>query len=236
MRCYIKSMAKFKDLTGLKFARLKVLSFKKIHNGKRFYTWYDCVCDCGNSVTVRGQQLTAGGTKSCGCLNLENHYIHGQSGCCKKNNGKGTPTYESWTAMKARCYHKRGKDYGHYGARGIVVCDAWKQSFLTFLKDMGERPEGKSLGRINNDGNYEPGNCRWETNLEQQNNRRSNRWIEFKGQRKTAIQWARFLNVGYSRFLRKLNKYGMNDAWIIPCSQNAISATKTGESFLHKKA
>lgn len=81
-----------------------------------------------------------------------------------------TREYSSWMSMKRRCYYKKAPNYSRYGARGITVCDRWLNSFENFLEDMGERPEGKTIDKINNDGNYEPDNCRWATSKEQKNN------------------------------------------------------------------
>lgn len=107
---------------------------------------------------------------------------------------KGTPTYETWCKMRRRCNDAKDDHFKFYGARGISVCEQWRD-FLTFLHDMGERPAGMCLGRINNDGNYEPGNCRWETMRQQANNTRSNRRLELDGEIHTMAEWARKLGL-----------------------------------------
>jgi hypothetical protein len=150
-------------MTGQKFGRLTVLR-REGSQGKGA-TWL-CLCDCGTEHVVRRSDLTSGNTKSCGCLRREQaskaSLSHGQS---------GTPTYASWEAMKRRCLNPNSPDYHRYGGRGITVCDRWL-SFENFLADMGERAEGTSLGRIGDEGNYEPGNVRWMTPEEQAANRR----------------------------------------------------------------
>lgn len=103
---------------------------------------------------------------------------------CKK---KG---YKSWDCMKTRCCNKNSSNYKNYGGRGIRICDRWKDSFKNFLEDMGERPMNMSLDRINNNGDYEPNNCKWSSIKEQNNNMRCNRLITFKGRTKNLTQWA----------------------------------------------
>lgn len=110
---------------------------------------------------------------------------HGQ---CK------TRTYKSWCSMKERCENPRHERFSDYGKRGIKICERW-QDFENFLADMGERPQGMSLGRIDNDGNYCKENCRWETRLEQQNNTRFNLLVSINGTTKTASQWASILGM-----------------------------------------
>ncbi len=106
-----------------------------------------------------------------------------------------TKIYHTWEIMKRRCYRKNYVDYHRYGGRGIEVCDEWKNSFLAFYKDMGERPKGKTLDRINNDKGYSQENCKWSTPREQANNRRNNRFLTHKGKTLTVAQWARKLGV-----------------------------------------
>ena len=124
---------------------------------------------------------------------------HGQS---KK--GKETPAYRSWSSMKSRCLSKKSTSYDRYGALGISVCERW-MSFENFYADMGDRPEGTSLDRIDNSGNYEPGNCRWATRVEQQSNRRCTVKIDCFGKSLTAYQWAKELGMSVATVIRRIN-------------------------------
>ena len=108
---------------------------------------------------------------------------------------RSNPSYSSWSNMKTRCYNKNNKDYKYYGDRGITVCDRWIASFKDFLEDMGNRPDGMTLDRIDNNSNYELSNCRWATRNEQNNNRRYNYSIEFRGKKRNAAQIARMIGM-----------------------------------------
>ena len=112
-----------------------------------------------------------------------------------RSGGKTSKTYRSWESMKGRCYNKNDPSYPRYGERGITVCDRWLHSFENFFEDMGERPPSKTLDRINNDGNYEPGNCKWATNKEQQNNMHNNNLINFNGKILSVSVWAVNLSI-----------------------------------------
>ena len=133
-------------------------------------------CDCGAARVVQLSHLRAGSTKSCGCLRKQLAPRRGQTSRYKNQHGHagdgGSPTYLSWYAMKQRCFNQNHENFPYYGGRGITVCEPWLR-FENFLADMGERPGGKTLDRINPDGIYEPDNCRWATPKEQAGNRRA---------------------------------------------------------------
>lgn len=163
-------MSKLDDLTGKVFERLTVLSFVGMTKSRKS-RWL-CLCDCGNTKTVHGSNLKTGIAKSCGCLHKELASLVGKANV--KHAMNNTPTYKSWCALKRRCLGVNSKDYVRYGGRGIKVCEQWL-SFENFFKDMGERPVGKTIDRINVNGDYEPSNCKWSTSKEQSQNRRNSK-------------------------------------------------------------
>ena len=174
----IKISYRIKDLTGKKFVRLKVISFAGIQN--RLAMWR-CKCECGKERVVRGLSLRTGHTKSCGCF--------------KRKHGLGsTKTYYSWVDMRRRCFNKGHYQYPKYGQVGITVCKRWMK-FMNFLEDMGIRPEGKSLDRINGKKGYSKENCHWATPLEQILNRNITRWITFNGQTLCMSHWAKKIGI-----------------------------------------
>lgn len=133
------------------------------------------------------------------------HEIRDKNGGTKKSGKSIYPsTYSSWANMKTRVYNKNREGYKNYGGRGIKICNRWSD-FGSFLADMGEKPKGLSLERINNDGNYEPDNCKWATFQEQTNNARSNRKLTYKGATLGVFQWSRKINIKKSTLFRRLN-------------------------------
>ena len=155
------------DITGHRYGRLTVLS-RSPESGR---VHWKCRCDCGTELSVQSADLRTGNTQSCSCLKFER--IREASTTHGHTAGGWTTTFRAWSDMKTRCYNPKNKRFAGYAGRGITVCDRWRNSFENFLADMGEKPLGLSLDRINNDGNYEPDNCRWATYSQQNKNRRS---------------------------------------------------------------
>ena len=159
------------DETGKRYHSLTVLS--KIGRDKQGRAIWLCRCDCGNEIEARGASLREGNTKSCGCAKKAsgplNATIHGEG-----VRHEQTPEYRTWCAMRSRCNTPSAGNYAGYGGRGIKVCARW-DDFLTFLADMGRKPSpAHSIDRVDPNGDYEPGNCRWSTASEQQRNKRRN--------------------------------------------------------------
>jgi hypothetical protein len=175
------------ELTGQRFGRLEVLGFCGLKNGKGYWT---CVCDCGVKKEVAGQLLRNKTATSCGCYRAE------LMRATKRKHGMSrSPEWNSYTSMIQRCYNKRNPKYANYGARGIFVCESWRASFESFLNDMGGRPEGTTLDRIDVNGNYEPSNCRWASAAEQARNRRPTIRVSSGSEVKCLADWADELGV-----------------------------------------
>lgn len=201
--CLFSEMRKF-SLVGQRFGKLVVVepSYKRSNHR----TWR-CQCDCGKFITTpTSGTLRRGNTTSCGCSRGISNTKHGHA-----RRGEFSSEYSSWAGMLARCRDPKHVSFRHYGGRGIVVCDAWRDSFETFLADMGRRPSAKhSLDRKNNDGNYEPGNVRWSTELEQAQNTSNVRLIEYRGEIMSIAAWSRRLGLR-----RETINYRLNHGWSV---------------------
>ena len=169
---------------------MKLVKDLGIVNGVRLGVY---LCKCGKEKEVLTYNVKSGRTKSCGCLRGEAHGL------------KGSSTYNSWANMKNRCLSLSHDAFKDYGGRGVKICSRWKSSFNAFLEDMGERPNGHTLDRVNNNGNYEAKNCKWSTREEQANNTRSNVVITEHNVSLTIAQWAKVLEVPRGRIYGRLN-------------------------------
>lgn len=191
------------DLTGRKIGLWTVLG--RLQGDKnRNITWL-CRCACGTERAVLGFALRSKVSKSCGCAKVK----HGMS--------RTRPHY-IWMGMIDRCENPNNPAYQNYGGRGIKVCAKWRRSFASFFEDMGPPPANTELDRINNDGNYEPSNCRWSTAKAQANNRRSNRLLTFKGKTQTILAWSREVGLSHQTIQMRLDAYGYSvaDALTMP--------------------
>ena len=198
------------DLVGLRVNFLTVLERTEKRAGPSVL--WRCRCICGrDDVLVRAYLLKSGRIKSCGCKTKEilraARSTHGLS-----RNPDTRPTFMVWRHMRERCEKPKHKSFANYGGRGISVCERWRD-FGAFFNDMGPVPPGGTIERIDNEGNYEPGNCRWATAKEQANNRRSNRLVTFMGETKTLMQWAESAGLSFDTFDRRLSLgWSMEDA------------------------
>ena len=179
------------DMTGKRYGRL--VAVRPMPNRRKWW----CRCDCGAERAFDGYHVRSGASNSCGCLMRE---INGARGTHRM---AGTPTFTAWCTMRQRCSNPATPCFPLYGGRGIKVCDRW-QYFENFLADMGLRPSGMSIERINNDGNYEPGNCRWASARDQANNRRSNKRLTHKGRTQTIAEWAREVGISNLALAQRL--------------------------------
>lgn len=187
-------MGKRIDLTGQRFGRLTVIEFAGVKNKR--YSYWKCRCDCGSVVTVYTYSLTSGKSQSCGCLHNEI-----TAKISARHNLRNTKIYRAWRHMNHRCFNANDKNFSNYGGRGITVCDEWRTDFVAFYNYVSKLAhfdeKGYSLDRINNNGNYEPGNVRWATRSEQSNNRRNNIVVEYGGKEMTLTQAAELSGIKF---------------------------------------
>lgn len=191
---------RFQDLTGRRFGEWIVIRFGE--KRKKLIYWL-CRCPCGAESLVYSGNLTSG--KSSRCETCRRRDCGVKPGMASKHPAE----YRTWLGMRRRCYEESHIEYHRYGAIGIAVCEAWRCSFETFFADMGPRPSAlHSIDRFpNGRGNYEPGNCRWATNKEQQRNKTNNHMLTLDGETKCLQEWAELKHLNYKTILNRLN-YG----------------------------
>lgn len=197
------------DLTGREFGMWTVVAFAGASAGYKSH--WQCKCECGTERTVGQANLLRGGSTNCGCDKMEKLRQR-----ATKHSLSGTAEYHPWHTMIQRCHNPDATGYPSYGAKGITVCQRWRDSVAAFIADMGSRPSSKhTIDRYpDKNGNYEPGNCRWATRKEQNNNKENNRPMEeYKGEYKTLSGWAEHTGVPYDLLYGRVAKgWSMKDA------------------------
>ena len=215
---------KVKDITGHVFGRLIVI--ERVKSTRKGSSRWLCRCDCGTVKEIDKGSFIYGGTISCGCYSRERasamNRTHGRSG--SKN-----PIYHTWTSMRERCLSPTAKSYARYGGRGIEIDKRW-DSFENFLADMGERPEGGSIERIDNDGPYSPSNCRWATVVEQNNNRSDTHHVNYNGESLTLRELSVRTGVPHATIYKRMYEMGWSlDAAVGPPQRVRVSIEKIEE-------
>lgn len=200
-----------RNLVGQKFGRWNVVAFAF---AKPPHDYWHCRCECGTERDVQGPSLSRGSTTSCGCYRREiNRDIHTTHGKIRH------PAYQSWSGMMARCHRPTHSGYKYYGDRGITVCDKW-QTFAGFWEDMGPTwADGLTIERNDNNGFYEPGNCRWATNLEQAQNKRSSVFLDTQWGRITQTEAARRSGIRLMTLRSRMKNGWPKELWLMPSTR-----------------
>jgi hypothetical protein len=202
---------------GMRFGRLTVLEEVAKRNSKRAFR---CLCDCGNTTIANLGNLVTQTIRSCGCLSRESRSVirlkHGESH--PDGAPQGTPEYRTWKSIIQRCFNRRSRGYPGYGGRGITMCERWRKSFAEFLADMGRKPSPlHSIDRYpDNNGNYEPGNCRWATRTQQNRNRRDTVFITINGQTKCVSEWAQQAGISWATIQRRMDAGLVGESLLLP--------------------
>ncbi|MGG0718681.1 hypothetical protein ABE096_13950 [Robertmurraya massiliosenegalensis] len=216
-------MARFKDLTGKVFGKLIVMEFSRnVKSGERLRKYWLCKCECGNMHEVRTDSLTSGNVISCGCVKNEQNKVN----LVKNHRHKmsGTRLYRIWQKMKDRCYNPNVRSYENYGERGIKLCDEWliPDNFFDWALSSGYK-DGLTIDRIDNDGNYEPNNCRWSTPKEQARNRSTNVKVNFQGKEMTLVEAAEMSGFSYGALNARYNKGIREEKLFLPIADQGES-------------
>ena len=177
---------------------------------KHHLVWWNCLCQkCGKTVCRSGTSLRTYPAKGCSPTCSRRKYL-------PDRNAGDVPEWRTWSGMLRRCTYAQSVGFMRYGGRGIRVCTRWRKSFTNFLADMGVRPKGKSLDRIDNDGPYSPENCRWATRAEQMQNTSTNHYLTFGGKTLCAAEWARRVGVSRTSLLWRIENWPVKRAFTEP--------------------
>jgi hypothetical protein len=191
---------RFKDLTNIRFGKLLAIKPIKKHDNSKYY--WECICDCGNTKIIMSSNLLRGISTTCGCGKIKIGEKTRKHGMAK------TRIFKIWAGIRKRCTNSKCKTYPLYGGRGISISPRWDE-FINFYNDMKDGySDNLSLDRINPNGNYEPGNCRWATQKTQNRNRRNNNYISLNNEIKTLSEWAEISGVNSSAI-----RYRINNGW-----------------------
>jgi len=204
-------MSKMIDLTGRRFGRLVVIG--EHGRDKWNQAIWACRCDCGNETNVVGGSLRNGNTKSCGCWRKDMPIVLKTT-----HNMTYSSVYASWWHMIDRCNNKENNRYKYYGGRGISVCDRW-MDINTFYRDMGDKPDGLTIERIDNNGNYEPDNCKWATIAEQNRNNTRTILIKYENKVRCVSEWARIIGIHKNTLFYRLRHHTPEIAFNMPKSK-----------------
>ena len=200
------------DISGQRFERWTVQRFSR---RDRAHSYWEVLCDCGGQAVVTMNSLRRGLSQSCGCLMRErtaaSNTTHGET-----RSRDISSEYGTWCAMKNRCYNPSTKSYQNYGARGITVCDEWRDDFAQFLKDMGRRPPGLTIERKDNDGPYAPWNCVWATRNTQARNKRGLLFVTVDGQRMNLVDACAALGLPYHAVHHRILRGWPESRWLEP--------------------
>ena len=198
---------------GSRYGRLTVIE-KSPPGAGRHSRWL-CLCDCGAQKVVYANDLRKGHTQSCGCLSRDVRRAtftkHGHAARSVMGRNGQSKTYKIWVEMIKRCHNPSTESFQYYGGRGISVCDSWRESFENFLADMGDAPSGHSIERDENNGNYEPNNCRWATRIEQMNNIRSNVLLVTIEGVMTIAEFSRRYGLKYEFVQKQIKRHGATE-------------------------
>lgn len=193
-------MGKFCNLAGQKFGKLTIIKRAK---NRGHNTYWLCQCDCGNFKEAEASNLKTGTTNSCGCDKRKKQVL-----ASTKHNQSKTRIYRIWSGLKQRCNNKKSKTYKYYGGRGIKVCEKWQKNFEIF-RDWAIQngyQEGLTIDRIDPNGNYEPANCRWISNFEQQHNKRNNKFLTYNNQTYCISEWAKIIGINAQTLFKRFER------------------------------
>lgn len=208
-------MKKVKNLAGKKQPNGRLTAIEQFGFDKQRNATWICRCDCGNYIILRNNSFSNEKTISCGCYLKE--VLNGNTRSVKHGESS-SPEYRIWSGIKDRCYREKIKSYSRYGGRGIKMCDRWKNSFEAFLEDMGRRPEkGMQIERIDNNSNYEPENCKWDTRKNQCRNTRRNIYFTIDGETRLMVEWCEHFGIDHANVRHRMNiGWSVEDAFKIP--------------------